>query len=95
MSVFRPFAHCSRDDHPTIIMYGKEACGFCRDMKKDLKKKGLWNSIEFVDTATLEGRRRFEELGVSGVPHFTCSATRRAATGKMSVQNLLEKLGLR
>jgi arsenate reductase-like glutaredoxin family protein len=51
-------------------MIGAEWCDKCRQARKLLQERGLWDFIEYIDYDSLEGKRIAKKLGVDTIPFF-------------------------
>lgn len=51
-------------------MIGAEWCDKCRQAKKILQERGLWDFIQYIDYDSPEGKEIATKLGVEKIPFF-------------------------
>lgn len=77
---------------PTILMYGRDTCGYTVKMKKNIDESDKKHMFTYIDVTTPEGSIKYEKLNVQGVPAFSYNG--KTVVGAMPIDNLLKKLNI-
>lgn len=75
------------------LMYGRDSCPYCKQMKEQLMKDGVFYKFKFIDVSTNKGSRLFSMTNADGVPFFINPVSNSTAVGSMSTKELLITLG--
>lgn len=76
------------------LMYGRDSCKYCKQMKEQLMKDGVFYKFKFIDVSTNKGSRLFSMTNADGVPFFVNPVNNSTAVGSMSTKELLITLGI-
>ena len=64
------------------IMVGIADCPKCRQAKAVLRERGLWPKLDYVESASAEGRRLAAEYGQDRLPFYVFGGRAYAYTGE-------------
>ena len=74
------------------IMYGRESCPHCVDMKERLRKDGVIQDFRYIEVSSDYGKKEFNKTPASAVPFFVNEESGQTAMGSMKTPELLEAL---
>lgn len=78
-----------------FLMYGRDSCPHCVNMKEQLTKDGVMQDFQFIDVQSRSGERMFSKTNADGVPFFINPINNASASGSMNTKELYNRMNMK